>query len=94
MPLASMISRGDTILTMVDDRPMAEAVVIVDGRILAIANEFEVMALASESTKVIDLKGHTLMPFFIDAHGHFANAPQIVTWVNVPDNPVLLIHSS
>jgi predicted amidohydrolase YtcJ len=43
---------------------------------------------------VIDLRGHTLLPGFIDAHGHFANALQIVQWANVsgvPAGPVTCI---
>ena len=46
------------------------------------------MALASDATKIMDLKGATLMPSFIDAHGHFMNAPQVVTWANVSGVPV------
>ena len=45
------------------------------------------MALKSEKTKIVDLKGATLLPSFIDAHGHFMNAPQIVKWANVSGVP-------
>jgi predicted amidohydrolase YtcJ len=91
---ASLIFRGGTILTMVDAMPRVEAVAIADGRILAAGDEAGVMATAGEGTDVIDLGGRTLMPSFIDAHGHFANAPQIVKWVNVsgvPAGPVTCI---
>lgn len=76
---AALIFRGGTILTMVDARPRVEAVAIAAGRILAAGTENEVMAAAGEAAEVVDLQGRTLMPSFIDAHGHFANAPQIVT---------------
>jgi len=91
---ASLIFRGGTILTMVDAMPRVEAVAIADGRILAAGDEAGVMATAGEGTDVIDLGGRTLMPSFIDAHGHFANATQIVKWVNVsgvPAGPVTCI---
>jgi predicted amidohydrolase YtcJ len=92
--IASLIFRGGTILTMVDDRPMVEAVAIADGHILVAGAEAEVMACAGTGTEVMDLGGRTLMPSFIDAHGHFVNAPQIVKWVNVsgvPAGPVCCI---
>ncbi|MFM9088665.1 MAG: amidohydrolase [Cyanobium sp.] len=91
---APLIFRGGTILTMVEDRPRVEAVAIAGGRILAAGNEAEVRAIAGEAAAVVDLQGRTLMPSFIDAHGHFANAPQIVKWVNVsgvPAGPVTCI---
>ncbi|MFM9071944.1 MAG: amidohydrolase [Cyanobium sp.] len=91
---APLIFRGGTILTMVEDRPRVEAVAIAGGRILAAGNEAEVRASAGEAAAVVDLQGRTLMPSFIDAHGHFANAPQIVKWVNVsgvPAGPVTCI---
>lgn len=94
MAAASLIFRGGTILTMVEDRPRVEALAIADGRILAAGNEAEVMATAGEGAEVIDLAGRTLMPSFIDAHGHFVNALQIVRWVNVsgvPAGPVTCI---
>ncbi|MEB3165266.1 MAG: amidohydrolase [Cyanobacteriota bacterium] len=93
-PHAATIFRGGSILTMDDARPRVEAVAIGGGRILAAGNEAEVMATAAEGTQVIDLAGRTLMPSFIDAHGHFANALQIVTWANVsgvPAGPVTCI---
>lgn len=91
---AALIFRGGTILTMVDARPRVEAVAIAAGRILAAGTENEVMAAAGEAAEVVDLQGRTLMPSFIDAHGHFANALQIVMWVNVsgvPAGPVTCI---
>jgi hypothetical protein len=91
---AEKIFRGGVILTMVDEKPKVEAVAIAAGRIVAAGDEATVMALADSKTQVVDLKGATLMPSFIDAHGHFMNAPQIVEWANVsgvPAGPVTSI---
>jgi predicted amidohydrolase YtcJ len=52
------------------------------------------MAHAGSDTKQIDLAGRTLLPGFIDAHGHFANALQVVGWANIqrpPAGPVTSI---
>jgi predicted amidohydrolase YtcJ len=92
--VAEKIFCGGVILTMVDERPRVEAVAVAGGRIIASGDEAAVMALATDDTKIIDLKGATLLPSFIDAHGHFMNAPQIVKWANVsgvPAGPVTSI---
>lgn len=42
-------------------------------------------------SEVLNLDGRCLLPGFIDAHGHFANALQVVAWANVqrpPGGPV------
>ena len=84
---AETIFHGGTILTMDDRRPQVQAIAVASGRILAAGDDTEVMKTKAESTKVVDLNGATLMPSFIDAHGHFMNAPQIVRWANVSGPP-------
>jgi predicted amidohydrolase YtcJ len=85
---AEKIFRGGPILTMDDAHPQVEAVAIAGGRIIAAGDETEVMNSCSDATMIIDLNGNTLMPSFIDAHGHFMNAPQIVKWANLSGLPV------
>ncbi len=48
----------------------AEAVAVRDGKIVAVGTTAEVGAKATAKTEVIDLKGKTLLPGFIDAHNH------------------------
>jgi predicted amidohydrolase YtcJ len=85
---AEKIFRGGTILTMEDDRPQVEAIAIAGGRILAAGDETEVMKTRGNATVLVDLGNNTLMPSFIDAHGHFINAIEIVKWANVSGSPV------
>ena len=85
---AELIFRNGTILTMIDDRPEVGAVAVRDGKILAAGDKATIMALAVDATRIVDLQGATLTPSFIDAHGHFMNAPQIVKWANVSGVPV------
>ncbi|AHE97192.1 metal-dependent hydrolase [Thioalkalivibrio paradoxus ARh 1] len=80
--------RGGTVVTVEEGQPLAEAVAVGGGRILAVGSEAEIMALASPGTEIVELDGATVLPGFIDAHGHFMNAPQIVGWVNVSSPPV------
>jgi len=67
---ADRIWSGGTVLTMNDAAPRAEAIAEKDGRIVAVGSAAEVMALRGPSTRVIDLGGRTLLPGFVDAHGH------------------------
>src|SRR5438067_262157 len=54
--------------------PRAEAVAISSGRFLAIGKNQEILALAAGSAKKVDLGGKTVLPGFIDAHSHPAEA--------------------
>ena len=69
---AATIYVGD-IVTVNDAQPSAEAVAVKDGRILAVGSEAEVMAHRGDATRVVELGSHTLLPGFIDAHGHLKN---------------------
>ncbi len=60
-----------TILTMDEQKPHPEAILVDGENIIKVGTKREVFALAKDSAKVIDLKGRTLMPGFFDAHGHF-----------------------
>lgn len=62
-------SRG-LILTMNDAGFRAEAVAEKDGKILAVGSVERVMAHKGPETEIIDLAGRTLLPGFVDAHGH------------------------
>ncbi|MGI9161449.1 MAG: amidohydrolase [Mycobacterium sp.] len=84
---ADVIYRGGTIITMVDERPRVEAIAVAGGRIIAAGSEQEVMSSKGDATVVVDLAGTTLLPSFIDSHGHFMNAPQVVKWANVQGVP-------
>jgi predicted amidohydrolase YtcJ len=59
------------VLTMDADNRVVEAVAVREDRIEAVGSTGDIMALAEEDSEVIDLRGRTLMPGFIDAHGHF-----------------------
>ena len=61
-----------TILTMAQPAT-AEAVLVENGRIAAVGGLKEVAAAAPDAERV-DLKGHTMLPAFLDAHSHFTAA--------------------
>lgn len=61
---------GDILTMATKDPSYAEAVAVEDGRIAFIGTKDEAMKLQGEATKLVDLQGHTLLPGFIDTHGH------------------------
>jgi predicted amidohydrolase YtcJ len=89
---ADAIYFGGPIVTVDDRRPGAEAVAIRDGRIVAVGSRREVESEhKGASTKMVDLAGRTLVPGFIDAHGHMWGAGVQAMAANLlppPDGPV------
>jgi len=67
---ADRIWSGGTILTMNDSAMRAEAVAEKDGKILVVGSTDEVMASRGPETEVFDVAGRTMLPGFVDAHGH------------------------
>ena len=72
---ADAIYFGGDIITMEGDSVnYAEAIAIRDGKILYVGSKTDTEKYHGDSTKIIDLVGKTLLPGFIDAHGHIWNA--------------------
>jgi len=67
---ADTIYTGGPILTINDDQPTAEAVAVKDGRILAVGSLAELLVHQGAETENFDLDGRTMLPGFIDSHGH------------------------
>jgi predicted amidohydrolase YtcJ len=83
---------GGPIITMDDKRPTAEAVAVKGGRIVAVGPRATVeRAQKGPKTALVDLGGRTLLPGFIDAHGHMWAAGVQAVAANLlppPDGPV------
>ena len=77
-----------TVLTMDSDNAITEAVSVRDGVIEAVGGSEAMLAAATDATQVIDLRGRTLMPGFVDAHGHFPGSGQTVFSVDLNSPPI------
>ena len=79
-PPAAVLHYPDMVLVngkvvTVDDRfSIREAVAIREERILAVGTSPEIRALAGPHTRVVDLKGRTVLPGLIDSHNHMLRA--------------------
>jgi len=65
-----LILHNGKVLTVNDQFSIVQAVAIRDGRFLEVGTNQEVLALKGPQTQVIDVQGRTVIPGFIDAHGH------------------------
>jgi predicted amidohydrolase YtcJ len=65
-----LIFFGGPVLTVDSNNRVANALAVKDGLILAVGSDSEILALQTDHTDVIDLRGRTLMPGFIGAHEH------------------------
>ncbi|TIT91646.1 MAG: amidohydrolase, partial [Mesorhizobium sp.] len=75
---ADLIVINGRVLTMDEDNPAAEAVAVKDGAIVAIGSRAAVERLKGPATKVIDAKGGSVLPGFIEAHMHlFSGAAEL-----------------
>lgn len=60
------------IITLDPQLPEAEALAVTNGYIFAVGDTKELESLRTAAEKVIDLRGRTLLPGFIDTHAHLA----------------------
>ena len=68
---ADLLIHGGPILTMEGAQPAyVEAVVVDEGKIVFAGSESEARRLATNAVRTKDLAGKTLLPGFVDAHGH------------------------
>ena len=58
------------IVTM-DDPPIAEAILIEEGRVTCVGTKDEVLAVADDEVPVVDIGENVAYPGFIDAHAHW-----------------------
>lgn len=76
------------VLTMDPLNTVTEAVLVQEGEIAAIGKSSDLMSRVDEDTLVVDLRGRTLMPGFVDAHGHFPGSGQTVFSADLNSPPI------
>ena len=87
--LTQILYYGGDIITMDGDKPQyVEAVIVRDGKIIYTGDKTSAVNNFAGKTLEIDLKGKTMLPGFIDPHGHFMSAVLMVTQVNVASPPM------
>ena len=80
---------GGTIITMAgDEAETVEAVAVDEGKIVAVGTQAMVKNRAGKKARWIDLLGRTMLPGFIDAHGHISGVGAVAGMANLSPPPV------
>ena len=85
---AHQVFINGTLLTMDADNRVVDAIAVRGDRIEAVGSTDEIMALVEDDTLVTDLRGRTMLPGFIDAHGHFPYSGMRVLGADLNSPPV------
>ena len=89
---ADVLFVNGVVYTMDDDNPSATAVAVKGNRFLKVGSDKSVMRFAGDNTRVVDLKGKTVLPGLTESHIHFGyvgvnllTAPLDVYWLPVDE---------
>jgi predicted amidohydrolase YtcJ len=70
MDESELLLTNGRVYTVDENRPWAKAVAMRGGRIAAVGQNDEILALAGPAARIIDLGGHLVLPGLCDAHIH------------------------
>ncbi len=81
--MPDLVLINGNILTMNSAQPSAEAVAIIKNHIVKVDSNDEISTQINSSTQVLDLKGRTVVPGFIDTHIHVVDFGRTLQWVDL-----------
>lgn len=84
-PAADLIVEHARIWTGTTQQPEAQALAVMDGRIVAVGNDKDVGAWRGPTTTVVDAGNHRLVPGFDDAHTHVLSGGAALSSVQLND---------
>jgi len=87
-PADTIILHG-RVYTVNSKQPWAEAIAIRQEKILAVGSDREILGYRAPSTKIIDAKGHLLLPAFTDCHVHFMDGSTALGEVALDDTKTI-----
>ena len=69
--MKNLIFVNGNIYTLEKENPKAKALATLNGKIVAVGDNFSIKKFKNKNSEIIDLKGKTVIPAFCDAHTHF-----------------------
>jgi len=82
---ADMILTHGNIITMNPKKPRAQAIAIIKDKIIAVGTNNQIKKLANKTTKIVTLKGKTVVPGFTDTHVHMLGFGASLAGLNLRD---------
>ncbi len=82
---ADVVILNANVVTLSSMKPKAEALAIKGGKIVAVGSNSEVGGYVGGGTRVLDLKGKTVVPGFVDCHVHMASFGQQLQGLDLRD---------
>ncbi len=90
---AEILYFGGPILTMENTPDQVEAVAVKNGKIIFAGTKSDADRYSEPSTKMINLNGRTLLPGFIDVHGHLTSRAGTMDAVDLSPDPYGTVNS-
>ena len=82
---ADIIIFNAEVFTADENQPHAQAVALRGNRILFVGSDADAKTLASPATRLIDARGRTVMPGFIDSHFHLISGSTELRFAQLQD---------
>lgn len=76
MQESSLVILNAHVITLDHKKPAAEAIVVHEGKIVAVGSNDEIREYASKKTKTVNAKGKTVVPGLVDCHVHMTGFGQ------------------
>src|SRR5215217_2287715 len=74
--VADIVFTNGNVYTANDKAPKAQAIVVTGDQIVFVGTNEEAQKFAGAKTRVVDLKGNTVLPGFTDSHQHLSGVGQ------------------
>lgn len=82
---ADLVMLNGNIITVDSNNTIVQAIAVMDDKIISLGSNDEIKNLIGDSTDVIDLKGKTAIPGFIESHAHLIGTGQAKMNLNLRD---------
>jgi len=80
---ADLVLINSTVVTMNQSNPYAQALAVTKGKISMVGTNSEVKLWIGNKTRIVDLKGKTVVPGFIDSHAHLISLGHPFPWLDL-----------
>ncbi|MFT7127642.1 MAG: putative amidohydrolase YtcJ [Pseudoalteromonas tetraodonis] len=87
-PAEHQIWFNANVITMDENNRIAQAVETRDGVIVSVGSNKEILDKRDDNTVAVDAKGATILPGFIEAHGHFPGSGLFAVIANLNPPPI------